>query len=72
MEEEAQGGEPHLLSLSGTGLPSGGESSLRWSSLPFHMRERHMVKMAPSGRVPERAQIDFSWLQRLAAVELLI
>ena len=29
MEEEAQGGEPHLLSLGGTGVPSRGESSLR-------------------------------------------
>ena len=27
MEEEAQGGEPLLLSLGGTGVPSGGESS---------------------------------------------
>ena len=26
MEEEAQGGEPLLLSLDGTGVPSGGES----------------------------------------------
>ena len=29
MEEEAQGGEPLLLSLGGTGVPSGGESSPR-------------------------------------------
>ena len=29
MEEEAQGGEPLLLSLGGTGVPSRGESSLR-------------------------------------------
>ena len=29
MEDEAQGGEPLLLSLGGTGVPSGGESSLR-------------------------------------------
>ena len=29
MEEEAQGGEPILLSLGGTGVPSGGESSPR-------------------------------------------
>ena len=29
MEEEAQGGEPLLLSLGGTGVPSRGESSPR-------------------------------------------
>ena len=29
MEEEAHGGEPLLLSLGGTGVPSGGESALR-------------------------------------------
>ena len=29
MEEEAQGGEPLLLSLGGTGVPSRGESSSR-------------------------------------------
>ena len=29
VEEEAQGGEPLLLSLGGIGVPSGGESSPR-------------------------------------------
>uniref|UniRef100_M8C1K1 Uncharacterized protein n=1 Tax=Aegilops tauschii TaxID=37682 RepID=M8C1K1_AEGTA len=32
MEEEAQGGEPLLLSLGGAGVPPGGESSPRHSS----------------------------------------